>query len=122
MNVRVLQLREAYSEKIRAALTRREPAIRDFFDIDHAVQRTLFAHRDQAVLDLLAANLSVVGNEPVDLSEAKIAILRGQVEAHLRPVLRVREYKSFDLQRVILVLEDMMRLYQRSRVDRPDCS
>ena len=29
---------EAYAEKIRAALTRPEPAIRDFFDIDHALQ------------------------------------------------------------------------------------
>ena len=34
-----VQLHEAYAEKIRAALTRREPAIRDFFDIDHAVRR-----------------------------------------------------------------------------------
>ena len=52
VNVRVLQLREAYAEKLRAALTRREPAIRDFFDIDHAVQHGLFGHRDQAVIDL----------------------------------------------------------------------
>ena len=114
VNVRALQLREAYAEKIRAALTRREPAIRDFFDIDHAVQRALFGHRDQAILDLLAAKLSVAGNEPVDLSEGKIASLRGQLEAHLRPVLRVRDYESFDLQRVILVLEEVVRLYQPS--------
>jgi len=104
VNVRALQLREAYAEKLRAALTRREPAIRDFFDIDHAVQHGLFGHRDQPVIDLLAAKLSVAGNEPVDLSEAKIAILRGQLEAQLRPVLRARDYESFDLQRVILVL------------------
>ena len=109
MNVRVLQLREAYAEKIRAALTRREPAIRDFFDIDHAVQRALFDHRDQAVLDLVAAKLSVAGNEPVDLSEAKIAILRGQLEAQLRPVLRAKDYAAFDLQRVISVLKEMVK-------------
>jgi predicted nucleotidyltransferase component of viral defense system len=122
VNVRVLQLREAYSEKIRAALTRREPAIRDFFDIDHAVRNALFGCRDQDVLDLLAAKLAVAGNEPVDLSEAKIAILRGQVESQLRPVLRVRDYELFDLQRVLLVLEDMVRLYLPSELDRPDRS
>ena len=30
---------EALTEKFRAALSRREPAIRDFFDIDYAVRR-----------------------------------------------------------------------------------
>ncbi len=119
VNVRVLQRREAYSEKIRAALTRREPAIRDFFDIDHAVQGGLFDYRDPVLLDLLAAKLSVAGNEPVDLSEAKIAILREQVETQLRPVLRMRDYESFDLDRVILVLEDMVRLHQPSGIRSP---
>ena len=114
VNVHVLQLREAYAEKIRAALTRREPAIRDFFDIDHAVQGALFGHRDRAMLDLLAAKLSVAENEPVDLSQAKIAILRGQLEAQLRPVLRLKDYTTFDLERVILVLEEMVRLGQRA--------
>src|SRR5207249_282641 len=53
VRVRVLSLPEAYAEKVRAALTRREPAIRDFFDIDSAVQRGLFDHRDRTVLDLV---------------------------------------------------------------------
>ena len=107
--VRVLQLQEAYAEKARAALTRREPAIRDFFDIDHAVQRALFGHRDQTMLDLLAAKLAVAENEPVDLSDAKIAVLRGQLEAHLRPVLRANDYAAFDLERVITVLKEMVK-------------
>jgi hypothetical protein len=114
VNVRTLQLREAYAEKIRAALTRREPAIRDFFDIDHAVQRALFGHRDPAMSSLVMAKLSVAGTEPVDLSEAKMTILRGQLEAQLRPVLRMRDYESFDLQRVMLVLEELVRLCQLS--------
>jgi predicted nucleotidyltransferase component of viral defense system len=108
VGVRVLSIQEAYAEKIRAALTRREPAIRDFFDIDHAVQRVLFDHRDRAVLDLVAAKLSVAGNSPVDLSEAKVAKLRSQVEAHLRPVIRMTDYKAFDLQRVIVMLQELV--------------
>ena len=35
VEVPVLSCRESYAEKLRAALTRREPAIRDFYDIDH---------------------------------------------------------------------------------------
>ena len=114
VNVRVLQLREAYAEKIRAALTRREPAIRDFFDIDHAVQHARFDFRDQAVLGLVVAKLSIAGNNSVDLSDEKVEILRGQVETQLRPVLRTMDYEAFDLERVISGLQELVRLYQRS--------
>ena len=100
---------EAYAEKIRAALTRREPAIRDFFDLDHAVRCALFDHRNPAVLGLVAAKLSVAGNKPVDLSAAKIATLRDQVETHLRPVLRTSDYAAFNLQRVVSMLEELVR-------------
>ena len=108
VKVRVLQLKEAYAEKIRAALTRREPAIRDFFDIDHAVRDALFGHRDQEMLTLVAAKLAVAGNDPVNLSESKTSLLRGQIEAQLRPVLRTVDYEAFNLQRVIAVLEELI--------------
>src|SRR5690242_10709339 len=39
--------------------TRREPAIRDFFDIEHGVRLALFDHRSQPLLDLVAAKLAV---------------------------------------------------------------
>ena len=107
-NVRVLQLKEAYAEKIRPALTRREPAIRDFFDIDYAIKLALFELRDQAVLDLVRAKLSVAGNDPVDLSEEKVANLRDQLETQLRPVLRAVDYEAFDLQAVIQVLREVV--------------
>jgi len=112
VDVRVLSAIEAYAEKIRAALTRRDPAIRDFFDIDHAVQAALFDHHSQPLRDLVAAKLAIDGNDPVDLSPAKIAMLRGQVATDLHSVLRTTDYEAFDLQRVITVLEDIMRLNQ----------
>ena len=111
VNVRALSLREAYAEKVRAALTRPEPAIRDFFDIDHAVQKARFDYRDRAVLDLVAAKLSVRGTQSADLSDVRIQILRDQVETQLRPVLRVIDYEAFDLDRVILVLQELMSLH-----------
>jgi hypothetical protein len=108
VSVQVLHIQEAYAEKIRAALTRREPAIRDFFDIDHAARRILFDRRDRATLDLVKAKLSVAGNHPVDLSEAKIATLWGLVDAHLRPVVRTADLEAFDLQRVVSILSEFV--------------
>ncbi len=37
VSVLAISLKEAYAEKTRAALTRRDPAIRDFFDLDNAI-------------------------------------------------------------------------------------
>jgi predicted nucleotidyltransferase component of viral defense system len=107
VNVRVLSLREAYAEKIRAALTRREPAIRDFFDIDSAVQRGRFDLREREILDLVQRKLAVVTSASLDTSDGKVAVLRGQIEAQLRPVLRTEDYERFDLDRVIALLRGM---------------
>ena len=112
VEVQALSLVEAYAEKIRAALTRRDPAIRGFFDIDHAVKTALFDHRSQPLLDLVAAKLAIDGNHPADLSPDKIAILNGQIESQLRSVLRQRDYEAFDLQRVITILEEVINLHQ----------
>ncbi len=94
MNVHVLQYREAYAEKIRAALTRPIPAIRDFFDIDHALQGARLDRRNLELLALVAKKLSVATNDPADLSESKRANLRSQLMTDLRPVLRARTMKS----------------------------
>lgn len=114
VSVRALHIREAYAEKIRAALTRREPAIRDFFDVDHAARAVLFDIHDSELLRLVAAKLSVIRNHPVDLSPSKIATLRGQIETQLRPVLRNSDYDAFDLQRVVSVLVDLVSRLERS--------
>jgi predicted nucleotidyltransferase component of viral defense system len=111
VKVRALSLREAYAEKVRAALTRRDPAIRDFFDIDNAVERGVFDCRDQAILDLVAEKLSVAGNDAVDTSDRKIEILVAQIAPQLRPVLRPADYERFDLQRVIALLREIVRIH-----------
>jgi hypothetical protein len=61
------------------------------------------------VIGLVAAKLSIAGNRPVDLSEARFAALRHQVETHLRPVLRTMDYEAFDLQRTLSMLEEVVR-------------
>lgn len=97
--LRCLSRSEAMAEKLRAALSRREPAIRDFYDIDHAVRRVSFEPEAAGVLALVRRKLSIPGNSPVDVSNARLELLRQQLDAELRPVLRPEDYADFDLER-----------------------
>ncbi len=53
LSIRSIDLKEAMAEKIRAAATRREPAIRDYFDLDYAVERKLVRLDDNELVDLV---------------------------------------------------------------------
>lgn len=99
ISVLALSCREAYAEKFRAALTRREPAIRDFFDIDYGVREGLFKESDSRLLEFIVKKLSIPGNERIVFGPDSEAILRKQVETNLAPVLRQRDLDDFDLDR-----------------------
>ena len=86
--VRCISRAEAFAEKFRAAFTRREVAIRDFFDIDYAVQTLGLEPQDTELVGLVQAKLAVPGNEPINVSAERLAILRQQLAPQLRPVLR----------------------------------
>lgn len=94
-----LSREEAMAEKLRAALSRREPAIRDFYDVDHAIRRLGFRVQDPELVGLVREKLAVPGNEPVDVSAARLAVLKPQLESQLKPVLRDRDIVEFDLER-----------------------
>ncbi|TVS20237.1 MAG: hypothetical protein EA424_04985 [Planctomycetaceae bacterium] len=99
VSVPTLSLRETYAEKFRAALTRREPAIRDFFDLDHAVRSGRLNAADAHLFELVRQKLTVRGNASIDVSDAKREVLKCQVQAQLRPVLREADFGEFDLDR-----------------------
>ncbi len=103
--VNTLSFRETYAEKFRAALTRREPAIRDYFDIDHAVRIGRLQVGDHQLLALIGKKLAVTGNEPVDVSESKLAVLRRQLAGQLQPVLRAGDFEQFDLERAFRTVQ-----------------
>lgn len=90
---------EAMAEKLRAALSRREPAIRDYYDIDHAVHRLGFRVEAPAFLTLVRRKLDLPGNSAVDLSAGRFSALESQVESALKPVLRPADFASFALER-----------------------
>jgi len=99
--------REAMAEKLRAALTRREAAIRDFYDIDYAVRKLDFHPLEKAVTELVKKKLAVPGNEPVDISPKRLATLRQQLKTELKTVLREKNFKEFDLDRAYRIVTEV---------------
>lgn len=102
--VLALSYAEAMAEKVRAALCRGEVAIRDFFDVDHAVYDAGFDPAQPGFADLVARKLAIPRTPKPDLSEERIGQLVRQVESQLRPVLREQEFRQFDLARAVETL------------------
>jgi hypothetical protein len=100
---------EAFAEKFRAAMSRREAAIRDFFDLDYAVRRLNLVATDANLITLVRRKLAVPGNGPVDVSQDRLETLRRQVEPQLRAVLRPADFAEFDLNRAFRIVSDMAR-------------
>ena len=95
---------EAMAEKLRAALSRQEVAIRDFFDIDHAVRVAGLDIAGVELVRLLRAKLAVPGTGEVNVSPERLDDLRHQLDAHLRPVLRPREFDLFEVDRAFRIV------------------
>jgi predicted nucleotidyltransferase component of viral defense system len=98
--VRVMAEEELWAEKVRAALCRREPAIRDFFDLDYALRTRRLDLSDPDFIVLAGRKLVATGTDPGELTEKKRAELECQIETDLKPVLRARDLERFDLNRV----------------------
>lgn len=90
---------EAMAEKLRAALSRREVAIRDFYDVDYAVRELNLRVLGPELLGLVRQKLEVPGNDPIDVSPGRLAALRPQLESQLKAVLRAQDFAGFDLDR-----------------------
>jgi len=58
---------EAMAEKFRAALSRRDVAIRDFYDLDYAVSHLDLDPADPRLIEMVRQKLAVPGNSPVDV-------------------------------------------------------
>lgn len=104
---------EAYAEKLRAALTRKDLAIRDFYDIDYAVQGMGLDLSKKHFLDLAIRKLTVPGNDPVNITLSRKEMLKRQLETELKPILREKDFQQFDLDRAFnLVAQIGSRLQQ----------
>jgi predicted nucleotidyltransferase component of viral defense system len=100
-SVESLSYQETMAEKMRAALCRRTVAIRDFFDVDHAVMAGKLDPREEGFLDLLLQKLAAPRTGPADVSDGRIQELHRQLDAQLKPMLRERDFAAFDLDRAV---------------------
>jgi predicted nucleotidyltransferase component of viral defense system len=109
VTVHCISKTEAMAEKFRAALTRREVAIRDFYDIDHVVKRLGVHLEDEELVTLTRQKLAVPGNDPINISDERLTVLRKQLESQLKPVLREQDLAEFDLDRVFKTVTAMAK-------------
>ena len=95
--VHAIDMKEAYAEKVRAALTRTEPAIRDLFDLFYAVHKMKLDLDAPDFIIMVKKKLDVPGNTPVDIYLEYKRELGRQLEGQLRPVLRPADFDSFNM-------------------------
>ena len=98
-----LSLNEAVAEKLKAAISRKDVAIRDYYDLWHIAESGFDFYQDKFV-NLFKRKLSDEGHkmnyaQNFGLSDARLSLLRGQVGTHLNEVIRVDE--EFDLEKVL---------------------
>ena len=104
ISVKCFSVEELYAEKARAALTRLNPAIRDIYDLDYAMQNNVIDITDNRLLGFLQQKLAVDGTGKIDVSDTKKQELIIQVETELRSVLRAKDFDSFNLDRAYNML------------------
>lgn len=95
--VHAMNMKEAYAEKVRAALTRKAPAIRDLFDLFYAVHKMKLDLDAPDFLIMVKKKLDIPGNTPVDISLEHKRELGRQLEGQLRPVLRPADFDRFNM-------------------------
>ena len=97
---------EAYAEKVRAALTRRDPAPRDLYDLHHAVESGVLDWDNEEFLRLAARKIAT--EAPSDwLDAARIDAFRRGLESELRPVLRSDTYEAFDFTNALATMTSL---------------
>lgn len=109
IHVVALNKEEAYAEKIRAALTRKDVEIRDFFDIEYATKKLHLTLNDNRFLKLVIEKLKVPGNFPIDISSSRKDELKSQIHTRLKPVLRQTDFEQFDFEKAFSIVAEIGR-------------
>ncbi len=94
--VKCLSINEAYAEKMRAAFSRKKPAIRDLFDIDYAINSEQINFKDKKFRELVQLKLNKPEKRIINLSEERKKELSFQVQSMLKPVLRIQDFNQFN--------------------------
>jgi predicted nucleotidyltransferase component of viral defense system len=102
INCQILSKHEAYAEKVRAALTRDRLAIRDYFDIYHAIKTKVLDTQDKHFIDL--AQRKIADSPLIEFNSETLTYLDNKIQTELIPNLRVNEANDFDLSTTMKML------------------
>jgi predicted nucleotidyltransferase component of viral defense system len=105
--IAALSKKEAYVEKIRAALTRERAAIRDLYDVNFAIQNLVIKQHDKELMRLAAQKVETGGNVDFQLHGQRRKDLKEQVDTQLRTVLRPVDFKQFDFEQAWIHLSEV---------------
>ncbi|MBT3198878.1 MAG: nucleotidyl transferase AbiEii/AbiGii toxin family protein [Phycisphaerales bacterium] len=104
IEVNCIAMDEAIAEKCRAALSRRDAAIRDFYDLDYTVSHLGIDLTNPRMIEMVRSKLSVPGNSSPDVGPQRLASLKRQLNTRLKTVLRDKEFKEFNLSRAFALV------------------
>lgn len=97
---------EAYAEKARAALTRRDPAVRDIYDLWQGVSTGLFDPADDVWVNLVQRKCTGFDIGPACSEERMNAFRRG-LRTDLAPVLRAGKLDDFPMTNALDLLKEI---------------
>ena len=100
---------EAYAEKLRAALARTQPAIRDFYDMHYALKHQVIKFDEPNYAKLVKAKLSIPETGPINLSSSKLKQLKTQIVTELLPTLQSNEGVTFELEELFFMLKEYVQ-------------
>lgn len=105
-----LSLNETVAEKLKAATTRKDPVIRDYYDL-YYIMRADMDFTSKLFGSLFKKKLDYEGYRKdfrvnFGLNDKKIALLEQQIESDLTPVIRIGE--KFDLKKVFNLFNEIL--------------
>ncbi len=107
--VRCFTSREAYAEKIRAALYRIQPAIRDYYDIHYALKNRIIDLSDSRFIRMVQDKIKLQKDNVFNLRSDRIAALHAQIESELYPTLQTADHCDFQLDEIISILDNFYK-------------
>lgn len=104
-----LHLQEAYAEKIRAALCRKELAIRDYYDLDYCTENNLVALSDEKFLLLVKEKVRNEKHFHDPLDQKTYQTLYNKIKTELEPTLKTSSLDNFSLTRICNQLDTLKK-------------
>jgi len=104
--VSCLSLVETYAEKLRAALARPEPAIRDLYDLWHARRQGLVEVTEE-LLAKVHGKLEATEDPWVPLAGDRRRQFEQQLATELEPVLRPADFAEFRVEEAYAIVADL---------------